>query len=111
MFGLTANDLSKTWQRFMDIKDEPLTVMTPIRGYDKMPLVSLEQAVKPLIPHVPDIEHMVDIAKKRCKNPPPDELTIDQSAAIILYTLEWEPKEGSVYYILNKALRTEDRQV
>jgi len=28
----------------------------------------------------------------------------------MLYTLEWTPKEESVYYILNKALRTEDRQ-
>jgi hypothetical protein len=108
---LNSNNLSKTWQRFMDIKDEPLTTMTPIRGYEKMPLVSLEQAVQPLIPYIPEIEHMVDIAKKRCKNPPSDQLTTDQSAAIILYTLEWTPKEESFYYRLNKALRTEDRQV
>jgi hypothetical protein len=111
MFGLAGNDKSKQFQRFMDVTDEPLTVMTPIRGYDKMPLVSLEQAVKPLIPHIPDIEQMVDIAKKKCQKPPPDNLTIDQSAAIMLYTLEWTPAKDSVYYRLNKALRTEDRQV
>jgi hypothetical protein len=111
MSGLPGNDKSKQYQRFMDVKDEPLTTMTPIRGYDKMPLVSLEQAVRPLISYIPEIEHMVDIAKKRCQNPPPDQLTIDQSAEIMLYTMEWEPKETSVYYILNRALRTEDRQV
>ena len=110
MSGAPSKDLSKTWQRFMDIKDEPLRDMTPIRGYDKMPLVSLEQAVQPLIPHIPEIEQMVYIAKKRCQKPPPDNLTIDQSAAIMLYTLEWIPREDSVYYKLNNALRTEDRQ-
>jgi hypothetical protein len=94
----------------MDISDEPLTTMTPIKGYEKLPLVSLEQAVQPLIPDIPEIEQMVDVAIRKCQKPPPDNLTEDQSAAIMLYTMEWEPKEDSVYQRLNKALRTEDRQ-
>jgi hypothetical protein len=94
----------------MDI-NEPLTMMTPIQGYDQMPLVPLEQAVQPLVPFIPEVQQMAHITKARCKNPPPDSLTVDQSAAIMLYTLGWEPKESSVYYILNAALRKEDRQV
>jgi hypothetical protein len=111
MFALNDNDQSKKYDRFMDLGGEPLTVMTPIKGYEKLPLVSLEQAVQPLIPYIPEIEQMVDIAIRKCRKPPPDNLTEDQSAAIMLYTMEWEPKEDSVYQRLNKALRTEDRQV
>lgn len=53
---------------------------------------------------------MVYIVKQRCEKSPPDHLSVDQSAAIMLYTLEWEPKEAGVYQQLNKSLRTEDRQ-
>lgn len=111
MPGPINNDQSKKCQRFMDVQNEPLNIMTPIRGYDRMPLVPLEQAVKPLVDYIPEIEQMADTAKRRCQKPPPDNLTLDQSAAIMLYTFEWEPKEQSVYYVLNQALRTEDRQV
>jgi hypothetical protein len=110
MYALNNNNEAKQYQRFMDI-NEPLTMMTPIRGYDQMPLVPLEQAVQPLVPFIPEVQQMAHITKARCKNPPPDSLTVDQSAAIMLYTLGWEPKESSVYYILNAALRKEDRQV
>ena len=110
MAAIQYNNQANKYQRFMDLNDEPLTIMTPIKGYDKMPLVSLEQAVRPLISFIPEIEQMADIAKRKCQRPPPDNLTLDQSAAIMLYTLEWEPKEQSVYYMLNRALRTEDRQ-
>ncbi|CAF4006895.1 unnamed protein product [Rotaria sp. Silwood1] len=53
---------------------------------------------------------MVYVVKQRCKKPPADQLSVDESAAIMLYTLEWKPKEESVYYILNKTLRNENRQ-
>ncbi|CAF5162561.1 unnamed protein product, partial [Rotaria sp. Silwood1] len=110
MYALNHNQQLKQHERFMDTDDEPLIMMTPIKGYGTMPLVSLEEAVKPLIPFVSEIEQMVDVVKQRCKKPPADQLSVDESAAIMLYTLEWKPKEESVYYILNKTLRNENRQ-
>jgi len=110
MYAVNDNHQSTQCQRFMDLSDEPLIMMAPIKGYDKMPLVSLEKAIQDLIPYIPGIEQMAYIAKERCQKPPPDRLSEDQSAAIMLYTLEWEPKEESVYFKLNKALREPDRQ-
>ncbi|CAF1462258.1 unnamed protein product [Rotaria sp. Silwood1] len=110
MYALNHNQQLKQHERFMDTDDEPLIMMTPIKGYGTMPLVSLEEAVKPLIPFVSEIEQMVYVVKERCQKPPADQLSVDESAAIMLYTLEWKPKEESVYYILNKTLRNENRQ-
>ena len=36
-------------------------------------------------------------------------LTLDQSASIMLYSLEWSPKKESFYHFLNNVLRTADR--
>jgi len=110
MSAFNDNGESKKFHRFMDLNDEPLTMMAPIKGYDKMPLVSLEEAIQPLISSMPEIEHMAYIAKQRCPKSSSSPLSEDQSAAIMLYTMEWEPKEESVYFILNKSLRNEDRQ-
>src|SRR5206468_3530440 len=40
-----------------------------------------------------------------------DGLSMDESNAIRLYTLEWQPKENSLFYLLNKTLRSDDRQL
>ncbi|CAF4918511.1 unnamed protein product, partial [Rotaria socialis] len=36
--------------RFSDVVQESLKILAPIDGYSKVPLVSLEEAVKPLVP-------------------------------------------------------------
>ena len=41
---------------------------------------------------------------------PPDGLTIDESAAIRLYTIEWAKPHPSLYSMLNRALRNTDRE-
>jgi hypothetical protein len=74
-----------------------------------MPLVSLEDAVIPLVSFVPDIEQMVWIAKQNCTHPK-DGLSPDESASIMLYTMEWEPYEKSFYVMLNAALRAANRE-
>lgn len=74
-----------------------------------MSLVSLEEAVAPLVKLVTDVEQMVWIVKQNCQNPEED-LTSDESASIALYTMEWYPKENSFFYILNETLRTENNQ-
>jgi hypothetical protein len=84
-------------------------MLLPIQGFEKMPLVSLEEAVIPLLLLVPDIEQMVWIAKQNCSHPK-DGLTSDESASIMIYTMEWEPYEKSFYVILNTALRAANRE-
>ncbi|CAF2141108.1 unnamed protein product, partial [Rotaria magnacalcarata] len=78
-----------------------------IRGYEKMPLVSIEEAVQPLHTIVPDVQRLAVIAKRHCGDEEPkDGLSKDESAAIMLYTMEWET---SLYCILNQTLRSEHR--
>ncbi len=53
---------------------------------------------------------MVYIVKQNCNNPE-DNLTPDESASIMLYSMEWSSREKSFYFILNKSLRSENRQL
>ena len=72
-----------------------------------MPLVTLDEAVKPLISIVPQIEQMVSNAKKDYKNPD-GHFSLDESASIMLYTLGWQPPKNSFYIFLNKTLDSEN---
>lgn len=85
-------------------------MLLPIQGYEKKPLVSLEEAVEPLVTIVPDVKRMAYIAKMKCKKPPADNLSIDESASIMLYSMEWVPQEECLYFVLNATLRSENRQ-
>jgi hypothetical protein len=71
--------------------------------------ISLEEATTQLIDIVPDIADMALMAKLNCSNPE-DGLTPDESASIMLYTMEWSPKENSFCYFIDKVLRTNDKQ-
>ncbi|CAF0813250.1 unnamed protein product [Adineta steineri] len=83
-------------------------MLLPIHGVEKMAVVSLEEAIIPLISLVPDIEQMVWIVKQNCMEPK-NGLTSDESASIMIYTMEWESYDKSFYYILNNVLRKSDR--
>jgi hypothetical protein len=74
-----------------------------------MSLVSLEEATAPLADLVGDIDQMVWIVVQNCENPQGG-LTKDESASVMLFTMEWYPKEKAFYYILNEALRSEKKQ-
>ena len=89
--------------------EEPQQQLTPLQGYEKEPLVSLEEAVQPLI-HLlgDDIDHYVWIAKQNSKTPH-DGLTTDESASIHLYSMQWSVNEESLYLHLNRVLRSVDR--
>ena len=95
--------------RMADITNEPLEFLTPISGYAKMPLVSLEQAIEPLVSILPEVQSYAYVAKQRCKKPA-DNLTQDESASIMLYTMAWEPLEECLYIVLNQTLRSANRQ-
>ncbi|CAF1207748.1 unnamed protein product [Adineta steineri] len=94
--------------RLTDIAQEPMEFLTPITGYEKMPIVSLEEAVEPLVSILPTVKSHAYAAKKRCKKPA-DNLTQDESASIMLYSMGWEPLDECLYCALNATLRSENR--
>jgi hypothetical protein len=94
----------------LDIDREPKTMLLPIQGYEKKSLVSLKKAVEPLLSIVPDVKRMAYVAKMKCNKQPADNLSIDESVSIILYSMEWEPQEQCLYFVLNVTLRAENRR-
>ena len=81
--------------------------LTPISGFEEKPLVSLEEAILPVVPLISDLQRMAYIAKGHIEKPM-NGLTNDELASIMLYTMEWEPV--AFYSLLNSTLRTEDRK-
>ncbi|CAF1513826.1 unnamed protein product [Adineta steineri] len=98
-----------TTSRFLDAGDEPNQALLPIRGYAKEPLLPLEEAVQPINELLDDLDMMVDTAKWNSKKPA-DGLTTNESAAIHLYTMQWEEPNVSLYTKLNSVLRSERRE-
>jgi hypothetical protein len=92
-----------------DLLQEPGRRLTPIRGYQNMPLVSLQQAVEPLVSILPAVREMVWIVLEQ-RTGPFDGLSRDESASIMLYTLDWDPPGQPFYRVLNDALGSEDGQ-
>jgi hypothetical protein len=103
-------DEAKHILHFSDATNEPQRMLPPIQGYENFPLVTLEEAVVPLISIVPEVERMTWTAKQ-CWTAPEDGLTNDESASIVLYTLEWEPQDKSFHVILNTTLQTANRKL
>ncbi|CAF2670512.1 unnamed protein product [Rotaria sp. Silwood2] len=95
--------------RIADMVKESLEFFAPISGYGKMPLVSLEEAVKPLVDIIPEVQSYAYVAKQKCQNPP-DTLTPDESASIMLYTMGWQQPDESLYAVLNSTMRSPNRQ-
>jgi hypothetical protein len=106
----SSNDENQHNQRLLDIDRESCEMLMPIQGYEKQPLVSLEEAVEPILSLVPDVKRMAFVAKMKCKKVPANNLSKDESASILLYSMEWEPQEQSLYYVLNQTLRSENRK-
>ncbi|CAF4068109.1 unnamed protein product, partial [Rotaria sordida] len=94
--------------RLTDGIEESHEVHEPVFDIKDTPIESLENAVNPLVPFLPDIRKHAVTAKKACKNPPPDGLTLDESASIRLYSMEWVPHDKCLYVVLNDTLRSED---
>jgi hypothetical protein len=46
----------------------------------------------------------------KCAELSPGKLSIDEAASIALYSMEWEPQDECLYYVLNQTLRNENRQ-
>lgn len=95
--------------RFLDAKDEPNQRLLPVRGYEKGPLLTLIETVQPLAELLDDLDIMVDTALDNSRKPT-DGLTVNESAAIHLYTMQWEEPNVSLYTQLNSILRSERRE-
>lgn len=86
------------------------TDITPIAGYIEEPLLPLSKACSPLNSILYNLPFYIHMALEETSEQPPDGLTIDESAAIRLYTIEWEPPHRSLYSMLNYVLKNEDRE-
>jgi hypothetical protein len=91
--------------RLVDVAEEPRKLLLPIAGYEQMPLKTLEEAIAPIADLLPDIEQKVYIAKYNSENPKGG-LTVNLSAAIMLYTMGKASDNQPLYYVLNSILRS-----
>ncbi|CAF4405746.1 unnamed protein product, partial [Adineta steineri] len=85
------------------------TEISPILGYSEEPLLPLAQACAPLTDIFHNLSFYVELALKETPEQPPDGLSIDESAAIRLYTIEWDKPHRSLYSTLNFNLKNSDR--
>jgi hypothetical protein len=102
-------DQYKTNCRYSDIDNLPNQTLLPIRGYNDEPLTSLEDAIQPVRHLLSNIGATIRVAKENAQQRH-GILSIDESAAIQLYTMETLPLDRCLYYILNKALRSVNRR-
>ncbi|CAF3769605.1 unnamed protein product [Rotaria socialis] len=98
-----------TTARYADICDEPVThLLAPIKGYQDVPLVSLEESLQPVSHFFNEIQENAWVAKENCQQPKQD-LSQDEAAAIHLYTMQFDGGP-SLFYVLNRTLRAENRK-
>jgi hypothetical protein len=82
----------------------------PILEYADEPLLPLAEACAPLKDILHDMDFYVKMALDETPEEPLDKLTVDESAAIRLYTIEWSGGHRSLYSMLNYTLKTQDRE-
>ncbi|CAF3326301.1 unnamed protein product [Rotaria sp. Silwood2] len=103
------NDPVQLVRRITDVARETHQYLLPIYDYEKLPLVPLDIAIEELVEFPPNIQSFAYVAKQRCEEPA-DGLTQDESAAIMLYSMGWEPLDECLYFALNNTLRSLDRR-
>ncbi|CAM4982371.1 unnamed protein product [Rotaria socialis] len=95
--------------RFLDAAQEPKKELTPIEGYEKTDIMTLQQSMQSMATTLHNLDTMVKIALRNSRKPAND-LTSDESAAIHLYTMQWPETHASVYASLNEDLRCQNRR-
>ena len=93
--------------RFTEFEQQEKT-LSPIIGYSAYPLVTLNEALKPFISKINGLQGLIDDAYRHCQYPSQHNLTRDEAAALLLYTVE--AGDYSFYRILNQVLRDADRR-
>ncbi|CAF2033923.1 unnamed protein product [Rotaria magnacalcarata] len=96
--------------RFTDLCNEPVDhLLSPLKGYQNEPLVTLTEAIQPISSFFNEIEDYVYVAVHNCQYPA-DGLTQQEAASIYLYTMQFDG-ESSLYVLLNQSLRAEKREI
>jgi hypothetical protein len=107
---VVESDTEKQNLRTTNIINNIKPDMDPIIGYAKEPLLPLSKACAPLSPIIHNLSFYVQLALEETPEHPPDGLTVDESAAIRLYTIEWEGSHRSLYSMLNHTLKKDTRE-
>ena len=117
----TPNNPITNNRRTVEVVEEQLTLTTSkiinnvetdfgaILGYADEPLLPLVKACAPLTNIILNLSYYVELALNETPEQPPDDLTIDESAAIRLYTMEWTKGQRSLYSMLNYTLKYDTR--
>lgn len=84
--------------------------LDPIVGYAAEPLLPLVKACAPLNSMIYNLWFYVQLALDGTPEQPADGLTIDESASIRLYTIEWPQPHRSLYSMLNYTLKSANRE-
>lgn len=118
--NLPVNSMSRN-RRVVELSIEEFNVSTaktigdinaelgPVVGYAEEPLLPLYKACAPLTGLLHNLYFYIQIARNETPEVPADGLTIDESAAIRLYTIEWDEPHRSLYWMLNRTLQNDDR--
>jgi NAD:arginine ADP-ribosyltransferase len=93
--------------RYADV-DYDNKKLPPVYGYWYHPIWSFEQTMQPIKSQINNLDQFAKVAKEHCHFPSEHGLTHDESAAVYLYTMEWG--DASLYRVLNRVLRSVDRQ-
>ncbi|UJR32292.1 hypothetical protein I4U23_019756 [Adineta vaga] len=106
---LTLVHQPKHHWRIFDMIEQSKKMALVIDGYDEIPLVTLKKAIEPLKFHVFQLDDMMQLVQDNCQQSI-DNLSIDESSSIMLYTIEWITKETSFCYIFNQKLNSNNIQ-
>jgi hypothetical protein len=96
--------------RTVNIINDIRADLSAIVGYAGEPLLPLFKACAPLSNIIHNLSFYIQMALNETPEEPPNGLTIDESAAIRLYTIEWPQPHRSLYSMLNYTLKNEDRE-
>lgn len=92
--------------RFSDI-DVSFKQRPPVYEYHDEKFISIGKALEPIEPYIDELPRYINIAKRLCPFPSEHGLTHDQSVAIYIYAMEWAGT--TLNRLLNKALRSDNR--
>ena len=90
--------------RFFDQLDPWRESLSSSVDLDDEHLVTIDQAMEPLLGVIEELRSVMEIVKRRCEANT-GALSVDEAAAIMLYTIEWTPNENSLHFILNRKLQ------
>jgi len=97
--------------RITDVGNEEVgSPLPPLTGLANGPLCSFKEATKLLKPFVKNLDQFENVCLFFAEDQEDSILNTDEIAAIHLYTLEWSPREDSLYFILNNAMRQRNRE-